>query len=371
MAARRFDEVLVETASERLRAAALIDAQLVDWMDEPCRSAFAAGSIVMGRVVGAAPELNAVFVDIGAGRPALLDLRREPPEQGAVLPVQIVESPSGDKGGRVTRRLALTGQQVVLLPGGKGIASSRRLDPAVAATLAKQIAPPAGFGVLLRWTAALAEADAIAVEIAQLAARWGEVSPVQAPGTVLIDDGDGLARVLRTFGAHGSPAFVFNDALTFRAAERLASRWFPGLAGRLSPGEAALFDRHDVASLAASAAERDLPLPGGGRIAIEPARACTAIDVDTAAGSQAPQAFLRTNLAAAREIARQLWLRDIGGVVVVDFIRMAKATERQLVLDTLAGLVAGDRVPVTVAGWTRSGLFELTRERARGGGAGA
>lgn len=369
-----FDEVLVETAPDRLRAAALVDGRLVDWMDESRRSAFAPGSIVLGRVAGAAPDLDAVFVDIGAGRPAILDARRDPPAPGDAVTVQIVEAPAGDKGGRVTRRLTLIGQQAVLLPGGKGIAASRRLEHTHAERLVAALgsAVPTGHGVLLRWTAGRCGAAAIAAEIALLAARWDEIAAAQTKATapaMLFDDGDGLARILRTLGAHGEPDFVFADRATLRAAEVLSARWFPALAGHLSAGEAELHDRHDVASIVASAGEVEVRLPSGGRIAIEPTRACTTIDVDSAAASANPQSRAQTNLEAAREIARQLWLRDIGGMVIVDFIRMDAPAERRRLLDTFSALVSSDRVPVQIAGWTPSGLMELVRQRARGGAA--
>src|SRR5262245_26112589 len=119
MAPHRFDEVLVEATPARLRAAAVADGELVDWLDEPRQSPFAAGSIMLGRVAGGAPDLGAVFIDIGAERPALLDARGRAAATGAIMLVQIAEAPSGDKGGRVTRRLALAGQHAVLLPGGK------------------------------------------------------------------------------------------------------------------------------------------------------------------------------------------------------------------------------------------------------------
>jgi ribonuclease E len=138
---------------------------------------------------------------------------------------------------------------------------------------------------------------------------------------------------------------------------------------RLSAGEAALFDRHDVASTIAVASERDVTLPNGGRISVEPTRALTAMDVDSGAGSGVANARLATNLEAAKEIARQLWLRDLGGMIVVDFIRMDEAGERRRVQDALAAAVASDRVPVHLLGWSRAGLFELIRERGRGGGA--
>ena len=125
MVPRRFEEVLVEASPDRLRAAAIAGGSLVDWLDVPRRTPLAAGSIVQGRVTGTAPGLGGVFVDIGAGRPALLD-GKGTPEAGTRLLLQIVEPPSDDKGGRVSRRVALAGQHVVVIPGGKGVTASDR-----------------------------------------------------------------------------------------------------------------------------------------------------------------------------------------------------------------------------------------------------
>jgi Rne/Rng family ribonuclease len=372
MPPRRFDEVLIEATPERLRAAAVSRGELVDWLEVPRHAHFGPGSLVYGKVSGAAPDLGAVFVDIGAGRPALLDVRGRPPESGSAILVQIVEAPAGDKGGRVSRRVTLAGRHVVLLPGGEGVKASNRLDDKCARDLSKalQTHVSEGHGLVLRWTAALTHPDAIAAEATLLVRHWQTIdtrrTAASAPA-LIFDDGDGVLRLLRELDGHGAPQFAFNDLATLRSARAAAAAWFPDLAERMSSGETDIFDRHDIASTLASAESTEVRLPSGGRIVIEPTLACTAIDVDSGSASGGAQARRKTDLEAAREVARQLWLRDIAGMVVVDFIRLENPADRKRVLDTLTAAAATDRVPVQVHGWTRMGLLELVRRRARGG----
>jgi ribonuclease G len=363
------DEVLIECGDTLLRAAAIAGGALIDLATEPRRAADAPGSIYKGRVVRRAPGIRGVFVEIGLDRPALLDIGSgdAAPREGEAIDVQVIEAAFGSKGCRVSRRLALEGAYVVLLPGGKGVSVSRRLaDPEARDRLqraGRAIKGP-GEGVIVRRSAADAEEPALAAELARLRLQWQHIAAALAtttPPACVHDQGDGLVQLLRRFAR--ARRFVFDDAAVARHAGRAAA----GLGLRIAidtETDGKLFDRHGVGDVIASAGSPAVPLPSGGRIVVDVATALTAIDVDTALGEGA-EILLRTNLEAAAEIGRQLWLRDIGGVVVVDFLKTPASSARARIEAALRRSLANDRIAVELLGWTRAGLFEMIRPRAR------
>lgn len=367
------DEVLIESKAERLRAAAVRDGELLEFVTERLRAPDAPGSIYVGRVLGRAAALRAVFVEIGLERPALLDVDGDWPEEGTAIPVQITEAAFGDKGARVTRRLALEGRFAVLLPGGKGVAVSRRIAGAKRRRQLQDAATAfkvAGEGLIVRAAAETASPEALAADVRALRARWAELARVlpsaTAPASVL-DNSDGVARLLRRFIAAEVPRLSFEDPLLARRARATAERLFgvtPDIEIEQRPG--VMFDRHGIGDVLASLDRPVLRLPSGGRLAIEQTAALVAIDVDTAEatalGAEAP---LMTNLEAAAEIGRQTRLRDLGGVIVVDFVRLKNRAERARVEAALRDAVALDRIAVQLLGWTAAGLFEMIRPRGR------
>jgi Rne/Rng family ribonuclease len=363
------DEILIATEPARYRAAAVARGRLVDVMSVPRREAGGVGSIHLGRVVRRAAGMGAAFVEIGLDRPAFLNLGKDTPAEGKPAAVQIVEEAAGGKAARVATRLALEGRFAVLLPRDKGVAPSRRLDAAAARRLADLARPmlQAGEGLVLRAAAAHAARDDLAAELAALRALWQAIAAKLA-GTppVCAHAEHGLRRILCTFAGDPAARFVAADAETARLAQRLAATIAPDLAGRIAAADegAALFDRHGVADALAIADGSEVALPSGGRLTIETTRALSAVDVDSGGGSMAAEAVLATNLEAADELARQLRLRELGGPVVVDFIRMQRKGDHDRVRRRLARAVASDRLPVQLLGWTPGGLFELARTRA-------
>lgn len=363
------DEVLVETGVRSLRAAALAGGALVDLADLPRRSADAPGSIYKGRVVGRALGIRGAFIEIGLDRPALLDLAsgETAPAEGTAVDVQVIEAAFRSKGCRVSRRLALEGGYVVLLPGGKGVSVSRRIGSADTRErlqeLVRHLKRP-GEGVIVRRAAALVDDKALAAELARLQALSARLAAALAeatPPACVHDEGDGLTQLLRRYAA--ARRFVFDDPAMARLAARTAAAL--GLHAAIdSESGGKLFERPGVGDVMASASLPEVALPSGGRIVIDVGTALTAIDVDTAAGEGA-DILLRTNLEAAAEIGRQLWLRDIGGVVVVDFLKTPAASARARIEAALRQAVAGDRIAIELLGWTRAGLFEMIRPRAR------
>ena len=371
------DEVLVECRNGTLRAAALAKGELIELVTEPQHSPGAPGSIYVGRVLGRAPAMRAAFVDIGLARPALLDVEGELPQEGAVVPVQVVEAAFGDKGARVSRRLAIEGRYAVLLPNGKGIAVSRRVAGAKQRRQLQDAA--AGLkgpreGLIVRAASAGASGGSLAADIAGLRARWDQVRAALAgatPPACLLDTSDGVARLLRRFIMEGVPRFTFDDRMLGQRARATAERLFgvtPDVEVETDPDRQ--FDRHGIGDVLASLDETVIRLPSGGRLAIEQTAAVTAIDVDTAEGTGlGADAALRVDLEAAAEVGRQLRLRDVGGVIVVDFVRLKDRAQRARVEAVLRRAVALDRIAVQLLGWTAAGLFEMIRPRGRAVGA--
>lgn len=362
------DEVLVETAGTSLRAAAVAGGELVETASEPRQLRGAPGSIYLGRVVRRAREIGGVFLELGLARPALLDVDRDPPAEGSTLAVQVIEAAAGDKGARVTRRLAIEGRLAVLIPNGKGVSVSRRVTGEGARRRLEEIAAAAkqaGEGLIVRAAATEAAPAALTAEVEALRQRWQEIEraikSVTAPAC-LLDDGDGLVRLMRRFGQ--APRFIFDDPATARLAEKVAARLGLSAAIETEDGDA-LLARYGIGDILASAQTTVLPLPSGGRLAIETTAALTAIDVDSAAGTNGAEAMLRTNLEAAAEVGRQIRLRNLGGVIVVDFLKTPAKTTRGRIEAALRRALQPDRVPVQVLGWTRAGLFEMIRTRAR------
>jgi ribonuclease G len=364
----RVDEVLVESSGDRLRAAVIAGGRLVDLLAEPRDRAGRPGNVHLGRVVRVMENLGAAFLDIGLADTVLLDRGKARLAEGQTLLVQIVEPPAGTKGARVSQRIALSGRGVMLLPGARGITASRRLPRDIAQRLVELAAglKQADEGLILRTAAADAAGEAIAAEIAALRATWSDIAAraerATAPGCLHAEDA--LVVLLRDVAGLAPRRIVFDDRGCLRAARGHAGRLYPELADRLEFADDPLFDRYDVADALAASAEPRVPLMSGGMITVETTAALTAIDVDVGAGPGP----LATNLEAAPEIARQLRLRDVGGLIVVDFVRMGARDESERVLAALRRAVANDRVKLQVLGWTAAGLVELIRPRARGAG---
>ncbi len=370
--AETLDELLIEATPQRVRAAAIAGGRLVDLHATPRRRAGAAGGLYLGRVVRRAATMGAAFVDIGLGRPALLEIAGTPPAEGATIVVQIVEEASGDRGARVSSRVALAGRFVVLLPDGRAVAMSKRFAGADREALmgATKRALGPTMGAIVRERAAGVPPDAITHELAALTAQWTEIAHrrdrAEAPWC-LLDTGDGLAEALDEFASADPRRIIVNDRAVARALTTLAEKRHPELAARIEPAQEgdALFDRHDVASTLAAAEEKVVALPSGGRIVIEPTAALVAIDVDAGAASTGAGGTLSVNLEAAAALALQVRLRDLCGLIAIDFIRMKRRAEQARVLTALAATTAPDRRTPQVLGFTGAGLVEMIRPRSR------
>jgi ribonuclease G len=356
-------EILVVAEPERYRAAAVSNGRLEDILTVPRAARASVGNIYLGRVVRRTLGTNAAFIEIGLDRPAFLNLTKSTPDEGKPVLVQVVEAASQGKAPRVSTRIAIEGRFLVLLPQEKGIAPSRRLSKADAARLTDRVKPllQAGEGIVLREKARGATNAMLQAELAVLRTLAQGVRRDGTPPLHLHEE-SGLRRILCAFD-DGNTAFVFGDAASARLALAAAATIAPDIAARIAATDegAGLFDRFDVGDALAAAELPDVALPSGGRIAIAATAALVAVDVDS--GSAGTDAALMTNLEAAAELGRQLRLRELGGTVMVDFIRMTGKGGREKVERRLAEAVAIDRLSVQLLGWTRGGLYELVRGR--------
>lgn len=367
------EELLIEVTAGGARAAAIIGGRTVDLQSEPTGDSPQPGEIHLGRVVRVMPALKAAFVEIGAARPALLDLAKGArATEGSAVLVQVAEGPRGDKGARLTRAIGLAGRLLVLRPTIPGIGFSRRLtDPERRRRLGEAVGPllSGDEGAILRAAAATATTEAMAQELQRLRARWQDIDRQRraaVPPLHLHGARQPVTRLIDDFVANDPRRIEIDDAVAADIARAHAEQWCPELVTRIATAAShTLFDRYDIADALATAALPVVTLASGARLVVEPTAAATAIDIDSASAAGGSGAPLAVNLEAATEVARQLRLRDLGGIVVVDFLRLPAPRLRDQIVNALRKAVASDRRRVEVLGWTRAGLCELTRMRGR------
>lgn len=341
--------------------------------------------IYLGRLERVMPELDAAFVDIGLEKSGFLRAADRAgvddwPPPGAPLLVQIrSESESGDltkagKGPRLTMNIALSGRYLVYHPMGAGIDFSRRIEgEAERERLAEHVAQLLEGGVILRTAAAGVGRDLLQDDASQIMERWERVrrhaldAPPPADITARMPgERDPIALALRDHGATLEEV-ILDDRAMARALQDEMDRRREKIRVRWHNGPMPVFDIDDVAGQMDAALAERIALESGVEVLFEPGETLTAIDVDSggAGGRQgrAPRRPVEVNLEAAPSIAQQLRLRNIAGAVVIDFISMRSAYDRDKVQAALVEALRDDPVPTQVYGFTRLGLFELTRAR--------
>lgn len=376
-------ELLINVTGDEFRTAVVEDGELVDLIIEREGRSSLVGNIYLGRVARLMPGMEAAFVDLGTDRAGFLPLTSRDegtpnfdPTEGEAVCVQVVRDPIGRKGAQLSRNLSLAGRHVVLTPERERVAVSRLIEDEDErqrlTALAGALAGP-GEGFILRTAAeGVGEAD-LAADAEQLRALWADIEPTrdQATAPVLLHNDLGpLERILRDHGAAGPLAIRIDDTAAFVKAGEFCQRTMPEAASALvqHDGPAPLFEMYDVEAVVERALERRVALVSGAGIVIETTEALTAIDVNSGSftgGSGPEDNALLTNLDSAAEIARQIRLRNIGGLIVIDFIHMEQDESWEKVLEALGQGLARDRTPVRLIGLTEAGLVEVTRRRRR------
>lgn len=406
-------QVAISGAGGWLRVALLEQGRLVEWRSEQAETEPLAGCVYRGRVTDVLPGIQAAFVDIGQGKNAFLYVddalppfhgtEKRPINElvrvGETLLVQVSKEAAEGKAPKVTTRVSIPGRLLVYLPPegrAAGMSASGLpgagvpVEPGARVSVSRKIADEAkrrklrelaaglladGEGVIVRTEAENAGDEEVARELAYLRKRWREALASAAgrkTPCLICRDADLIEAALRDFGAEDVEEIVVEEAAAFQRVRELAEALFPGAADKLRryQGREPLFERLGVAAQLDRALQRRIPLPSGGHLVFDRTEAMTVIDVNTGAfsgkgGQQREQAVTAANLEAAREIARQLRLRDIGGIVLIDFVNMQEAANRERVLTALRAEAAKDTAPVAVLGMTALGLVELTRKRVR------
>jgi ribonuclease G len=370
--------LLIEAVPGEMRAALLENDRPIEILILREGRESRVGQVFLGRVQRVLPGVRAAFVDLGLDRSGFLSLSDgdEAIHEGKAMVVQVAKDALGRKGVQLTRRIAIAGRNLVLTPLQPEIQVSRRIGGEAEQARLKRIigaiAGP-GEGFILRTAAArTAEAD-IAADAEQVRATWDaiEISARERRAPALLYAGpEPLQRVLTELAGPDIGQILFDDPASFAAAKRLAARGMGELASRLAlhrDGEM-LFDAYGVEGEIEQALGARVRLPSGGEIVLEGTEALTAVDVNTGSHvgeSRAEDTAMRTNLEAAAEIARQLRLRAIGGMIVIDFANMEEEGSWNRVLGGLAGALARDRSAARVLGRTAGGLVEVTRRRTR------
>ncbi|MGZ0052725.1 Rne/Rng family ribonuclease [Brevibacillus gelatini] len=376
-----------------VRIAYLADGQLIEWRTQETGGHVSAGDLYYGRIADVKPGIQSAFVDIGCGQNAYLYVDDTLPvtsggkdkasiservQAGQYVICQVIKEGSELKAPKISLKISLQGRYLVYLPLEEGLSLSRKIDEPKERQRLKQIISPlfgSKEGAIVRTEAAGVDGEDLARELAYLRKRWEGVcqqaEAKKSPGR-LGSDLDVVEAALREALAEGLDEVVVEDAATYQQVKAALAVFASDAQNLLRKytGKEPLFDALGVEAKLKRALQREVPLANGGYLVIDRTEAMTVIDVNTGSftgggGQQREQAVTATNLEAAKEIARQLRLRDIGGIIIVDFIDMKEPANKEKVLAMLKKELARDRVPATVHGMTALGLVELTRKRVR------
>ncbi|MDA8296560.1 MAG: Rne/Rng family ribonuclease [Actinomycetota bacterium] len=353
------------------------------------------GNIYRGRVKNVLPGMEAAFVDIGTPKNAVLywgdvhaerddSIEREPGatriehllRPGQTIVCQVTKNPIGLKGARLTEEVSLPGRFVVLVPNSTASGISKRLDDNERKRLRKLLddVRPEGHGIIVRTAAEGVSAQELRRDVEALLERWHEIEEKarHLPAPALLHAEPHLAlRAIREEFTEEYRGVIIDDPDLYDAVRAYVADIDPALADRVElydPEVEALplFERHHVHEQLHKALDRKVWLPSGGSLIIERTEALTVIDVNTGknvGSSSLEETVFRNNLEAAEEIARQLRLRDIGGIIVIDFIDMEVKGNRQEVVTTLRQALMRDKTPTQVCDISELGLIEMTRKR--------
>ncbi|ARU43280.1 hypothetical protein CCB81_03565 [Armatimonadetes bacterium Uphvl-Ar2] len=390
-------QIIVNVSSRETRIAVLEDRDLVEYRVE--REERVVGSIFKGVVQNVLPGMDAAFVDIGLERNAFLyvadimpddindnspasvrrsELRRRKIKElikpGQELMVQVTKGPRGTKGARVTTRISLPGRYVVLMPEHSQVGVSRKLEDRKERERLRRIGEkitPAGFGLIMRTECEGRTAEELLADVQFLQQLWAQTlesaKRLRAPAVVHRDQ-TLLYRTIRDVFGDEIDRLVIDDPEEYEKVSLVAGMVVPALRGKITlyDQEEPIFDHYGI--------EKDLDrlllhkvwLKSGGYLVVDETEALTAIDVNTGkqVGSHSlNETILSTNMEAAREVCRQLRLRDMGGIIVIDFIDMEEADAQKRLLDYFTKQLARDRARTRVGKISSLGLVEITRKR--------
>ncbi len=408
-------QIIINSTPQEARVAMMENARLLEIHIERARERSLAGSICKGRVSRVLPGMQAAFVDIGLDKAAFLPgadffplsadeyaLREaadeappdsagdsvspaarpeQPPieerlQKGHEIILQISKEPIGSKGARVTSNISLPGRYLVYLPHSRQVGISRRIVSEEERGRLRQAVESVatdGGGIIIRTACEGVSKREIQSDLRLLRRQWQSLSrkaESTAAPAILHHELDVILRTMRDLLAHDVTRVVVDSRRDYQRIlefiDEVMPRWRPRV--ELYELSEPIFERYGIEAQINKALERKVWLKSGGYIVIDHTEALTAIDVNTGrfvGKTDARETALRTNLEAARLIVDQLRLRNIGGLIVIDFIDMAHGDDRKAVLGALAEALRSDKARATILGLSELGLVEMTRQRTR------
>jgi ribonuclease G len=387
------EEVLINVTPQETRVAVLLQGVVQELHIERASARGLVGNIYLGKVERVLPGMQSAFINIGLERAAFLHIADiwehrqnggdgKPIEkilfEGQSLLVQVIKDPIGTKGARLSTQISLAGRLLVYLPQDSHIGISQRIeDENEREQLRERLQHllPSGLqgGFIIRTMAESASERELASDIEYLSKLWGDLgnqSRNLPPQSLIYQDLSLAQRVLRDFVAEDMTRILVDSRETFQKVQEFARQYTENLVERIHhySGERPLFDLYGVEDEIERALARRVDLKSGGYLIIDQTEAMTTIDVNTGGfvgGRNFDDTIFKTNLEAAQVIARQLRLRNLGGIIVIDFIDMENAEHRQSVLAEFNRALEADRTRLSVNGFTQLGLVEMTRKRTR------
>ena len=390
------EDILINITPQETRVALVLQGAVQELHIERTLTRGLAGNVYLGKVVRVLPGMQSAFIDIGLERAAFLhvadiwearphDGSNAPPTpiekllfDGQVLTVQVIKDPIGTKGARLSTQISIAGRMLVYLPQDHHIGISQKIEKEadreqLRTKLQSLLPADEKGGYIVRTQAEEASLEDLAADVDYLRKTWGAI--VQGarslpPTTLLYQDLSLAQRVLRDFVHEETASIQVDSRENFLKLVEFAQVYTPSVLSRMAhyTGERPLFDLYGVEEEILRALGRRVDLKSGGYLIVDQTEAMTTIDVNTGGyvgGRNFADTIFKTNLEAAHAIARQLRLRNLGGIIILDFIDMENNEHRNQVLAELKKTLARDRTKVSVSGFSALGLVEMTRKRTR------
>ena len=386
------EQILINVTPQETRVAIMEQGAVQELHIERSSNRGLVGNIYLGRVGRVLPGMQSAFIEIGLARAAFLHVadiwssnkaaEQKPIEkllqEGQTLVVQVIKDPIGSKGARLSMQISIAGRLLVYLPGDQHIGISQRIEDEAERELLRdrvhQLIPEAADGgFIVRTVAENATDEELTADIDYLIKLWrgiSEASKTAGPQVLLYRDLDLSLRVLRDLVTRETERIIVDSRETHTKMQAFAERYTRQSLSVLEhyAGERPLLDLFAAEDEIERALERRVDLKSGGYVIIDQTEALTTVDVNTGgfvSGRSFDDTIFKTNLEATQAIARQLRLRNLGGIIIVDFIDMDNDEHKNAVLAELRKGLSRDRTRITVNGFTQLGLVEMTRKRTR------
>jgi ribonuclease G len=386
------EQILINVTPQEARVAIMEQGAVQELHVERGSNRGLVGNIYLGRVGRVLPGMQSAFIEIGLARAAFLHVadiwagnkstEQKPIEkllhEGQTLVVQVIKDPIGSKGARLSTQISIAGRLLVYLPGDQHNGISQRIEDEVEREHLRekvhQLLPEGETGgFIVRTVAETASDDELTADIEYLIKLWRGISErasTAAPQAVLYQDLDLSLRVLRDLATRDTERIIVDSRETHTRMQDFAEHYMRGSLGVLEHynGERPLFDLFGIEDEIERGLQRRVDLKSGGYVIIDQTEALTTVDVNTGAfvsGRSFDDTIFKTNLEATQAIARQLRLRNLGGIIIVDFIDMDNEEHQRAVLAEFRKSLQRDRTRITINGFTQLGLVEMTRKRTR------